>query len=318
GFIMKAIQISEFGEPDVLRYIDVPIPEIAPDQVLVRVNCAGVNPIDYKTRKGLGFVANYLRDKLPWIPGFDFAGEIVRVGSQVSAFAVDDAVLGFANFPQGGGAYAEYLAVGTAQIVKKPASVSFATAGALPVAGLTAYQALFDVAALSPGQRVLILAGAGGVGHLAIQLAKLHGAQVAATASQGKLVFLSELGADLALDYTNTTALQSAGLFDVIIDNMGGSIGLAALAYLAAKGTLVTIPTVTAAEIIQQANQLGKKALGLTVRFDAGQLTELVRKIATGEMRLHIDKSYLLREAGLAHHDIEQGRTTGKRVLLAN
>lgn len=315
---MKAIQIRQFGDADVLEYVELERPVIGPNQVLVRVAAAGVNPIDYKTRKGLGFVANYLRDKLPWIPGFDFAGEVVAVGDQVTSFKTADAVAGFANFPSGGGAYAEYLAVAADQVVKKPATVSFVAAAATPVAGLTAFQALMEVGGLHAKQRVLILAGAGGVGHLAIQLAKLAGAEVTATASAAKLDFLSKVGADSAVNYSSPDALDNAGLFDVIIDNMGGTTGAAALKYLAPGGKLVTIPTVTAAEIVDLATTQGKSAAGLTVHFDAAQLTQLLQWMAEGKLQLHIEKTYLLREASLAHLDIEQGRTTGKRVLIAN
>jgi len=313
---MRAMQISEFGECKVLRLVELPQPVPTADQVLVRVNAAGVNPIDFKTRKGLGFVAQYLKDKLPWTPGFDFAGEIVAVGSAVKNFHRGDAVTGFANFPQGGGAYAEYLAVDAHQLVRKPPEVSFITAGALPVAGLTAYQALFELAGLHAQQRVLILAGAGGVGHLAIQLAKLKNAWVAATASSKKLAWLRALGADRAVDYTAPDSFSDLGLFDVVIDNVGGAVGMAALELLAPQGRLVTIPTVTAADIITKAHAEGKTAVGLTVHFNAAQLNALLALLSEGKLKLHIEKSYLLEEAALAHADMEQGRTSGKRVLL--
>lgn len=313
---MKAIQISEFGDADVLKYVDIAEPVCGPNEVLVKVNAAGVNPIDYKTRKGLGFVANYLKDKLPWIPGFDFAGEVVACGENFNSFLTAQNVVGFANFPQGGGAYAEYVSVPVEHIIRKPARVSMTAAGALPIAGLTAYQALIDSGNVQANEKILILAGAGGVGHLAIQIAKLKQAHVFATSSKAKLDFIAALGADIVLDYANPAAIAAAGPYDLIIDNRGGQTGLDALGLLNPKGRLITIPTVSAAGIISKATSLNRKAQGLTVRFEAAQLTQLLHWMEEEKLKLHIDKTYLLSEASLAHQDIEQDRTTGKRVLI--
>ncbi|MFL1407618.1 NADP-dependent oxidoreductase [Marinobacter sp. M1N3S26] len=312
---MKHLVYHQFGEPDVLTVEDAPVPEPGPEDVLVRVAAAGLNPIDWKTRRGLGFAARQIENRLPWTPGYDMAGEVIAVGEKVATLVPGDRVMGMVGFPTSGGACAQFLVVPSADLAIVPEELELLPAAGLPLAGLTAWQALFDVGELEPGQKVLIHAGAGGVGHLAVQFALERGAHVIATASADNRDFLAGLGVHEVIDYHQEDFADECYGLDLVLDLVGGDTGKRSLHTLSEHGVLVTIPTVTADEIVSEAERMGLKAHGMTVRPDVFQLEEILELIEDGDVRVHVDGVFPLSDAAAAHRLLEGGHVRGKLVL---
>ncbi|WP_298452940.1 NADP-dependent oxidoreductase [uncultured Marinobacter sp.] len=312
---MKKVVYHQFGERDVLDVVSSEIPSPQQGEVLIRVHGAGVNPIDWKTRKGFGFVAQQIESSLPWTPGYDVAGEVVAIGDGVTTLAPGDRVMGLVGFPLNGGGYSEYALATADELAVVPEELDLVTAAALPLAALTAWQALFEVAELAPGQKILVHAGAGGVGHLAVQFALAHGAHVIATASAGNRDFLAELGVHEVIDYNTTDFADECFGLDVVLDLVGGETGKRSLRTLGENGVLVTIPTVTADEVISAAEAQGLKAYGMTVRPDVFHLDEIAELIEDGDVKVHIEKAFKLDQAAQAHELLEGGHVRGKLVL---
>lgn len=312
---MKHLVYHQFGEPDVLVVEEAPTPAPGPDDVLVRVVAAGLNPIDWKTRRGLGFAARQIESRLPWTPGYDMAGEVVAVGHRVATLVPGDRVMGMVGFPTIGGACAQFLVAPSAELAIVPEELELLPAAGLPLAGLTAWQGLFDVGELEPGQKVLIHAGAGGVGHLAVQFARDRGAHVIATASADNRDFLAALGVHEVIDYHQVDFADECYGLDLVLDLVGGDVGKRSLHTLSEHGVLVTIPTVTADEIVSEAERMGLKAHGMTVRPDVFQLEEILELIEDGDVRVHVDGVFPLSDAAAAHHLLEGGHVRGKLVL---
>lgn len=310
---MKAIRIHAFGGPDALSYEEVPTPTIQANEVLVRNKAAGINPIDWKTCSG-GGAASFI-GKLPFVPGWEFSGVVELAGAAVEDFKPGDEVFGFIRFPEAAGCYAEYVAAPVSQIAHKPAKMLFSTAAGLGLAGLTAWQALFDKGQLSSGQRVLVLAAAGGVGHLAVQLAKAAGAHVTGSASAANHAYLQSLGCDEVIDYQTQEVGKSAQNMDLVIDGMGGDIGIEALACLKPGGRIVTLPSVTADAVIRAAEADGKQALGIRVEPNGEQLAELAKRYTEGSLQLTLAAEVPLAEARSAHQQSASGHVRGKLVL---
>ncbi|MDO6443542.1 MULTISPECIES: NADP-dependent oxidoreductase [unclassified Marinobacter] len=312
---MKKVVYHQFGDRDVLQVVSSDIPSPEEEQVLIRVHGAGLNPIDWKTRKGFGFVAQQIEGSLPWVPGYDVAGEVVTVGDGVTTLAPGDRVMGMIGFPLNGGGYSEYAIASADELAIVPEELDLVTAGALPLAALTAWQALFEVAKLEPGQKVLVHAGAGGVGHLAVQFALARGAHVVATASAGNRDFLSELGVHEVIDYHTTDIADECFGLDLVLDLVGGETGKRSLRTLGENGMLVTIPTITADEIVSAAEELGLRAHGMTVRPDVFHLDEIAELIEDGDVKVHIEKAFALDQVAQAHELLEGGHVRGKLVL---
>lgn len=316
---MKAIEYTRFGEPEVLTLTDKDKPVPLTGEVRVKVTAAGLNPIDYKTRKGLGFVAadikTQLNDGIGWVPGYDIAGVIDSVGEGCKDWNVGDRVMGMIGFPLMAGACAEYVVTRSELLCLAPDNIDLETAASVPLAALTAWQALFEVGSINEGDKVLIHAAAGGVGHFAVQLAKSRGAYVIGTASGHNHDFLHAIGVDEAIDYTKADFVEVCYGLDFVLDTMGGDIGHWSLKVLAAGGQLVTVPTVTADSIIKEGNKLGIKTAGLTVRPDTESLAKIVELIETEALKVHIDKVYSLEDAVKAHAHLETGHVCGKLVL---
>ncbi len=312
---MKHVVYDRFGEAEVLRLADSPVPAPASGEVCIRVAGAGLNPIDWKTRKGLGFAARQIENSLPWTPGYDVAGVVAAVGDDVTTLAVGDRVMGMVGFPVAGGGYAEYAVARADELTIVPEELDLVTAGALPLAALTAWQALFEVAALEPGQKVLIHAGAGGVGHFAVQFARVRGAHVIATASGRNQDFLAGLGVHEVIDYHTTDVADECYGLDLVLDLVGGDAGKRSLHTLSEHGVLVTIPTITADEIVTAAETMGLRAHGMTVRPDVFHLEEIAELIEDGDVRVHIDQAFPLAQVADAHRLLEAGHVRGKLVL---
>lgn len=312
---MRRIVYERFGEADELKLAEAEHPVPGEGQVCLRVAGAGLNPIDWKTRKGLGFAAQQIRDDLPWTPGYDVAGTVTDVGEGVSTLAPGDRVMGMIGFPSGGGGYAEYVLARADELIVVPEELDLVTAGGVPLAALTAWQGLFEIGQLQSDHKVLIHAGAGGVGHLAIQFAKVRGAHVIATASGANADFLATLGADEVIDYTRDDFVDACYGLDLVFDLVGGDTGQRSLHTLSEQGVLVTVPTVTADPIITEAENRGLKAHGMTVRPDVFHLEEIAELFEDGDVRLHVDAIFPLADAAAAHRRLETGHVRGKLIL---
>ncbi|KGY10865.1 NADPH:quinone reductase [Vibrio tubiashii] len=309
----KQIAISQFGDPDVLVTQVSPIPKPQADEVLVRVHFAGVNPIDVKTRAGLGWAASENKDNLPWVPGYDISGQVVSVGEQSERFSVGDNVAGFVGFPLSGGGYSQYICVSQGALSLVPDSVTLEAAAALPLAGQTAVQAL-DKAGVHEGDRVLILAGAGGVGHIAIQVAVAAKAEVFTTCSEANLDYMATLGAH-AVNYQFAPVSERVEEADVLIDLVGGDAALDALKCLKDGAKVVTVPTLTAELICEKAKLLGFDATGMLVDPNPEQLDALLYMVSVGLVKTEIQNVYPMSEVKAAHKQIESGHTRGKVLL---
>ena len=314
---MKAIQFSEFGTPEVLQLVELPIPTPKTNEVLIRVAAAGINPIDYKIRDGSGHASARLKERFPAGLGYEMAGEIVAVGSMVTSFSKGDKVCGFAGHRDDPRCYADYVATAPDMIIKVPAIIEIETAAGLPLAGLTALQAL-RLAKVKLGQRVLIHAGAGGVGHIAVQLAKIMCAYVITTASLANHEFLYELGADECIDYHTQDFVQVVKAVNGVIDLMGFEVGLRSMAVIASQGWLVTVPSVTAQQIVKEATSKGVNAAGISMTPKTEDLNYLIDLMVKGKLKIFISKKFPLKNAVAAHHMIESKKTRGKLILICN
>ncbi len=309
----KQIVITQFGEPEVLAIQSAEVPTPQPGEVLVKVAFAGVNPIDVKTRAGLGWAASQNKDKLPWVPGYDISGQVVVCGEGCERFNAGQNVAGFIGFPLQGGGYSQYVCVPESELSLVPDSITLEAAAALPLAGQTAVQAL-DKGGVKEGQRVLILAGAGGVGHIAVQVAVAAKAEVFTTCSDVNLDYMATLGAH-AINYKFSPVSERVTDADVLIDLVGGDAALDALKCLKDGATVVTIPTLSAELICEKAKLLGFEATGMLVDPNPQQLDTLIYMVSVGLLKTEIFKVYPMDKAVEAHHQIETGHTRGKVLL---
>lgn len=307
------VVITEFGTPDKLSIESFTIPEPQEGQVLVKVYFAGVNPIDVKTRAGLGWAAEENRDNLPWTPGYDISGKVVSTGVNVDGFVKGDMVAGLVGFPLEAGGYSQYICVSESVLSLVPNAVMLEAAAALPLAGQTAAQAI-NMAAVTPEDRVLILAGAGGVGHIAVQLAVAAQAEVYTTCSEANIDYLATLGAH-AINYQFSPVSERLSEVDVLIDLVGGEAALDALKCLKDEARVITIPTNTRDMICEKAKTLGFKASGMLVSPDTEQMNALLYMVSVGLLKVDFNASISYKQAHLAHEQIETGHTRGKILL---
>jgi len=303
---MKAIRIHNYGGPEVLHYEDAPRPEPQAGEVLVRVHAAGVNPIDWKVREG--HVKDFWHHKFPLILGWDLSGVVEELGRGVSRFKIGDEVYSVPD-PNRDGAYAEYIVVRESELALKPKSLHHIRAAAVPLAALTVWQSLFDTAQLQPGQRVLIHAGSGGVGHLAVQLAKWKGAYVFATASTKNKDLLRKLSVDEPIDYTQQRFEDVARNIDVVLDTIGGETQERSWSVLKKGGNLVSLVQPPSEE---KAKELGVRAVFVGVQANGEQLAEIAKIIDSGKLAPVIDRILPLSEAGRAHELSQSGHVRGK------
>lgn len=308
---MRAISQDVLGGPEVLKEVRIERPEPKPNEVLVRVRAAGGNPTDWKHRATGGFLG-----EPPFVLGWDVSGVVEAVGIGVVAFAPGDEVFGMLPYPYGHGSHAEYVIAPVRALTRKPAGVDHTQAGALPLVSLTAWQALTEHADLRPGQRVLIHAAAGGVGHVAVQIAKARGAYVIGTASAGKHEFLRGIGVDETIDYRETDVTEAVKDVDVVLDTIGGDNSLHSLRVLRPGGVLVSILPGGSDDLYEEAERLGVRALRMLVDADRSGMEAIANLIETGKLRATIAGTFPLAEAAEAHTLGDTGRTTGKLVLL--
>lgn len=313
---MRCVAIEAFGGREQLKLRSLPLPELKPEEILLRVVAAGVNPVDWKIRQGL--LQGRLPHQFPLILGWDAAGVVERIGAKVTRFKKGDAVMTYARKPIiQWGTYAEFVAVPEENCAPKPKTLSFEQAAALPLAGLTAYQALFTAACLREHETVLIHAGAGGVGHFALQLAHNIGAKTITTASKTHHEFVGKLGTDIVIDYTRRNFVKSVldyypdGI-DVVFDTVGNKVQAESLKVLKPGGRLVSILAIPQKE---QWEAAGYKVYYVFVSPNAGHLEHLHDLVGEGSLAVHLSETYLLEEAALAHEQIETGHTQGKLAL---
>ncbi|WSU53420.1 NADP-dependent oxidoreductase [Streptomyces sp. NBC_01092] len=313
---MRAVVQHAFGGPEVLQVQEVPRPVPLPTEVLVRVHAAGINPVDWKTRAG-GGMAGVLGEP-PFTLGWDVSGVVEEIGFGVTALKPGDEVYGMPWFPRAAGGYAEYVTAPARQFARKPANISHEQAAAVPLAALTAWQALVDTAGIRPGLRVLIHAAAGGVGHFAVQFAKHLGAQVTGTASRPRHDWLTELGADELIDYTAVRFEESAKDIDVVIDLVGDAhdnTSTRSLDVLRPGGLIVAIPAGVSPELLEAAQSRGLRTSPFLVEPDGPALTRIAHLIDSGEVSVEVEEVFPLEQAAQAHTRGESDRTRGKLVL---
>jgi len=306
---MRAVRLHSYGGSEVLVLEEMPRPQPGAGEVLIRVHAAGVNLLDWKVRAG--HVKAWLQHRLPLIPGWDVSGVVEAVAPGVTAFKIGDAAYGMLDFMRNG-AYAEYVAARTLNLAFKPNSINHIQAGAVPLAALTAWQSLFEVAGLKSGQTVLIHAAAGGVGHFAVQFAKWKEAKVIGTASAGNENFLRELGADEAIDYRTTKFEEAVQDVDVVLDTIGGHTQQRSWQVLKKGGILVATLGISSPEA---AHQHGVRGEGVMVHPDAVQLTQIAALIDAGNLKPAVTTILPLAEAARAHELGQTGHVRGKIVL---
>lgn len=330
---MKAIIAEQYGGAEVLEVGDVPVPRVGPNGVLVQVHAASVNPVDWKLRQGR--LHAVMPVVFPVIWGCDLAGVVTEVGPSVTLFKPGDEVYGMKDGYVGKtyrGTYAEYAVVPEKSLAARPSNLGHEEAAAVPATALTAWQSMVNQGRLKPGQRVLIHAGAGGVGVMAIQVAKAFGAYVAATASTRNQDFLRELGADLAIDYTREKIDKIRPKFDLVLDGVGKSVWADSFRALKAGGRLVTltvpIPRESTGKIKFFATAIpalaggivrgllgGKRLLVTRVKPRGGELEKITALIEAGKIRPIVERVFALEQVAEAHRLSEQGHVRGKLAI---
>lgn len=306
---MKAVRIHAYGGPEVLHFEEVPMPAPGPGDLLIRVQAAAVNPVDWKIREG--YLQGFLKHKLPLILGWDLSGEVVEVGSEVAGFKAGDEVYARPDIERDG-AYAEYIAVKASEATRKPATLDHINAAAVPLTALTAWQSLVDAAQLQAGQTVLVHAAAGGVGSMAVQLAKAKGARVIATASAVNIGLVTRLGVDQFIDYTKTRFEDAAKDVDVVLDTVGGDTQERSWQVLKPGGILVSVvnPPSEAAATVHKA-----RGAFVFIHPSGEQLTAIAQLIDQGRIKPLIHTVLPLTEARQAHAISQGGHARGKIVL---
>ncbi|MGC1165561.1 MAG: NADP-dependent oxidoreductase, partial [Solirubrobacterales bacterium] len=295
---MRAVVLREYGPPEVLGLEEVAKPEPIPTEVQVRVHAAGVNPVDFKTRAGNGMAG--LLGEPPVRLGWDVAGVVSEVGGGVTRFKVGEEVFGMPWFPRQAGAYAEYVTAPSRHFAAKPHALSLEEAAALPLAGLTAWQIIVDTVQLEAGADVLVHGAGGGVGHLAVQVAKARGANVIGTARAEQAGWLRELGVDQTIDYENERFEELVADLDAVID-FPGSYGERSLPVLRPGGMLVSVPSGVPRQVLDLAARGGRRATGFLVEPDPVGLAGLSHLVETGQLQVKVDRVFDLEQAAAAH-----------------
>jgi NADPH:quinone reductase-like Zn-dependent oxidoreductase len=306
---MRAVTLTRYGGPEALDVGTLPVPTPLPGEVLVRVSAASVNPIDWKLREGMS--KSYLERNNPAILGRDAAGVIVALGTDAGAWSCGDQVVAFLDSSRQGG-FAEYVPVRLADLVRKPRRLSFRQAAAFPLVAMTAWQSLIDAGRLQSGERVLIHGGAGGVGSMAVQIAKWRGAHVITTASEGNHAYVASIGADQAIDYRAVKFETVVKDVDLVLDTIGGDTLQRSVGVLKKGGRLVSI--------VEELPAATCSAAGIEcIPADVGAAPDTLQKIAdlfdAGAITINIDATFPLERAADALEANRTGRTRGKIVL---
>lgn len=308
---MKAVRIHSYGNADVLKYEEAPMPGIAPGDVLVRVVATSVNPVDWKIREG--YLQQMIPYQFPLTLGWDVSGVVEATGKDVTRFKAGDAVFSRPDIKRNG-AYAEYVAIREDELAHKPKTISHIEAASLPLAGIAAWEAIIATAGITAGQRVLIHAASGGVGSIAVQLAKSRGAYVIATTSERNIPLVKSLGADEVIDYHAQKFEQVARGMDAVFDTVGGLVQETSWQVLKPGGILVSIISTPSAE---KARTLGVRSAFLFIEPSATILEQLAQLVESGQLRPVIGAEFALKDIAKAHALSESGHAVGKIVLYA-
>ena len=313
---MKAVQIHEFGDVDVLKYEEVERPEPQAGEVLVRVRAAGINLVDAISRQFPLPVTSGAKG-LPYILGWDISGEVVALGAGATHFAIGDEVYGMPRFPGEAKAYSEYTTAPVADLAGKPQRLTHEEAAGGPLAGLTAWQSLFEVAHLQAGQSIFISGGSGGVGHFAIQLAKWKGAKVLTTTSTRNVAFVRNLGADIVIDYTRQDFREVVKDVDVVLDTIGEDVLKHAFEVVRRGGIVVSLPGQKGVGALgeQLAPQYGVTFSFSLVHPSGEQMAAMAPLFEAGQLKTHLEAVFSLKDVAQAHKLIEGGHVRGKVVL---
>ncbi|MFJ9156275.1 NADP-dependent oxidoreductase [Streptomyces griseoviridis] len=306
---MRAITQQTFGGPEVLTVVDVPEPRALPTEVLVRVEAIGLNPLEGRLRSG----EFPLLGQPPFILGWDVSGVVEE--ARTDRFRPGDEVFGMPLFPRAASAYAEVVSAPALHLERKPASLSHIEASALPVVGLTAWQGLVDLAGVREGDRVLVHGGGGGVGHVAIQIAKALGAHVITTAAGSKREFVEGFGADEVIDYTAVDFAEAVRGVDVVLDTIGGDAVERSLAVLRPGGHLVTAVAEEDLRLVARYEAAGMRFSGIAVDPDPVALRALVDLVEQGRLRVHVEETFPFERVADAHRLLDAGHLRGKLVL---
>lgn len=310
---MKAVRISKWGNIEFAQMEEVPTPTIKANEVLVKVHAAGVNPIDFKVCEG--YLEAVYSDPFPFTLGWDFSGMIVDAGADVSKFKMNQNVFGLINFPQPGKTFAEYVAVPVDQIAHKPQNTSFEEAASTPLAALTAWQALHDIAQIKAKQRVLIHAAAGGVGHFAVQFARLKGCEIIATASEQNHAWLKAMGAHQVIDYKSQAFEKIIDPVDVVFDMLGDTIQNRSLEVLASDGVMVCLSKSISDAVLEKAHKKNIQVKNMLVSPNQMQLQDIANLMGDGLVKCHIHKSFAFNKFKDALQEVKNGHSKGKVVL---
>lgn len=313
---MRAAVIDGPGEPDAFRIADVPRAAAISGELLVEVHASGVNPIDAKTRSGKGVAAAI--PTFPAILGSDFAGRVATVPYDACALKPGDRVYGMIPVPRTSGSLAEYAPISALSVARAPSNLDLVTAAGVPLAALTAWGALHDGARIQEGQRVLVHAGAGGVGHFAVQFARIAGAEVIATASAANADFVRGLGADRVIDYRNERFEDVVSDVDAVIDligNVAADTGTRSLRVLSDSGIIVNVPTNSWPTFAEEVAAAGVRGTGYRVSPDGERLAHITGLIEQGAVTVHVEEVFPLERVADAHRRIESGHVRGKVVV---
>lgn len=311
---MKAIIINQPGGAENLVMATVDLPVIRDNEVLIQTKAIGVNPIDIKTRTGKGLF-EILKGDIPLILGWDISGVVTKVGAEVTHLNPGDEVFGMVNFPGHGKAYAEYAAAPADHLAVKPAVISHQEAAATTLAALTAYQSIMHYAKVEKGQRVLIHAASGGVGHFAVQIAKSLGAYVIGTSSGANRDFVLSLGADEHVDHQTVQFENAVNDIDLVLDTLGGTNTERSLEVTKKGGTVISIITGSSAVVADMAKEMGINCYNVSVKSNGDDMKELAKLLSDGLLKAHISKTFRFDEMIEAHRQIESGRTVGKIIV---
>lgn len=308
---MQSLIQYSVGGPEVLVVAELPKPVRNFTEVLVRVHAASINPVDLIVRSGVFPILG----AAPFVPGWDVSGVVEEIEVGSTRFKVGDEVFGMPLFPRAVNAYAEYVAAPSRHFWKKPERLTHAQAAALPLVGLTALQALSEIAQVKPDQRVLIHGGGGGLGHVAVQIAKALGAYVITTASAGKYEFVRSLGADEVIDYQTVDFTKVLSNIDVVFDTVGHGYAERSLPVLKPGGIVVTSIGLSNGHMPALAEAAGRRFSSIAVEPDSAGMQQLAAWVESGQLTPHVSREFPLSEGAQAHALVEQGSTQGKVIL---
>ena len=313
---MKAIILEQSGGAENLKLADLPVPQLQRDEVLIKVKAISINPVDIKTRKGKSLYRE-LKSKYPQIIlGWDVSGIIKEVHKDVTEFKPGDEVFGMINFPGHGKAYAEYAAAPALHLARKPANISHEEAAAATLAALTAWQALVKKAKIKKGQKILIHAAAGGVGHYAVQIAKYGGAYVIGTSSAENKDFVVSLGANEHIDYKKQKLEDTVKDIDFVLDSIGGDNVDSSIAVTKKGGTVISLPSGSLSDAtVEKAKQKGINCYFFLVESNKDDMQQIAALLEKGIIRSHVSQTFPFDKMKEAHLQIETGRTKGKIVV---